>query len=155
LHVPIIVVSDSLNKKEIIQALDAGASDYVKKPFCIAELSARLRAHIREHDMRDDAVLLIGPYHCRSGTRPPREPVGNVQIQLTQKEVMTLRCLYRASGRPVSRQKMLEEVWGWNPTARTHTLEQHIHLLRRKIEPDPACPTVLVNGSSGYSLGYF
>ena len=105
--------------------------------------------------MSDDAVLLIGPYDFRPGARTLYEPVENLRIQLTYKEAATLKCLYRASGRPVSRQKMLEEVWGRNPTARSNTLEQHIHRLRRKIEPDPRCPTVLVNGSSGYRLGHF
>lgn len=153
LRVPIIVLSDVAAEGEVVRALDAGANDYVARPFRFAELSARLRAQIREHDTSEDAVLLIGPYHFRPGARILHEPVGNVQIRLTQKEVTILKCLYRASGRPVSRQTLLQEVWGYSSAARTHTVETHIYRLRRKIEPDPAHPTVIVNDGGGYVLG--
>jgi DNA-binding response OmpR family regulator len=123
------------------------------KPFHLAELMARLRAQIREHDTSEDAVLPIGPYHFRPGTRTLHEPVSNVQLRLTQKEVTILKCLYRASGRPVSRQTLLQEVWGYSFAARTHTVGTHIYRLRRKIEPDPAHPTVVVNDGGGYILG--
>jgi DNA-binding response OmpR family regulator len=153
LHVPIIVLSDHAAETEVVRALDAGANDYVPRPFRLAELSARLRAQIREHDTSEDAVLLIGPYHFRPGPRTLHEPVGNVQLRLTQKEVTILKCLYRAAGRPVSRQMLLQEVWGYSSAARTHTVETHIYRLRRKIEPDPANPTVIVNNGGGYTLG--
>jgi DNA-binding response OmpR family regulator len=153
LRVPIIVLSDFAAENDVVRALDAGANDYVAKPFRLSELSARLRAQIREHDTSEDAVLLIGPYHFRPGARTLHEPVGNVQIRLTQKEVTILKCLYRASGRPVPRQTLLQEVWGYSSAARTHTVETHIYRLRRKIEPDPAHPTVVVNDGSGYTLG--
>jgi DNA-binding response OmpR family regulator len=127
MRMPIIMLSELSTENEVVRALDAGANDYVKKPFRIAELAARLRAQIREHDMSDDAILLIGPYDFRPGARTLHEPVGNVRIQLTHKEAAILKCLYRASGRPVSRQMMLEEVWGWESAAHSHTLDQHIY----------------------------
>jgi DNA-binding response OmpR family regulator len=153
LRVPIIVLSDFAAESEVVRALDAGANDYVARPFRLSELSARLRAQIREHDTSEDAVLLIGPYHFRPGARTLHEPVSNVQMRLTQKEVTILKCLHRASGRPVSRQTLLQEVWGYSSAARTHTVETHIYRLRRKIEPDPANPTVVVNDGGGYILG--
>ena len=153
LHVPIIVLSDISAESEVVRTLDAGANDYVTKPFRLSELCARLRAQIREHDTSEDAVLLIGPYHFRPGARTLHEPVSNVQIRLTQKEVTILKCLYRSSGHPVPRQTLLREVWGYSSAARTHTVETHIYRLRRKIEPDPAQPTVVVNDGGGYTLG--
>ena len=154
LHMPIIVVSGTSSESDIVCALDAGANDYVGRPFRIGELLARLRAQIREHDTSEDAVLLVGPYHFRPGARLLHEPVGNVHLRLTQKEVTILKCLYRAAGQPVSRQTLLQEVWGYSSAARTHTVETHIYRLRRKIEPDPARPTVVINDGGGYSLGY-
>jgi DNA-binding response OmpR family regulator len=153
LRVPIIVLSDADGEQDVVRALDAGASDYVVKPFRIAELKARLRAQIREHETSEDAVLVIGPYHFRPGTRSLHEPVENRQIRLTQKEVTILKCLYRAAGQPVSRQALLAEVWSYSAGARTHTVETHIYRLRRKIEPDPARPSVIVNDGGGYCLG--
>jgi DNA-binding response OmpR family regulator len=153
LRIPIIVLSDVPSETDIVRALDAGANDYMARPFRIGELAARLRAQIREHDTSEDAVLLIGPYHFRPGGRSLQEPLGNVHIRLTQKEVTILKCLYRAAGRPVSRQILLQEVWGYSSAARTHTVETHIYRLRRKIEPDPGRPSVVVNDGGGYSLG--
>jgi DNA-binding response OmpR family regulator len=154
LRMPIIVLSDDGSEANIVRALDAGANDYVARPFRVGELAARLRAQIREHDTSEDAVLLVGPYHFRPGARSLHEPLANVHLRLTQKEVTILKCLYRASGQPVSRQMLLQEVWGYSSAARTHTVETHIYRLRRKIEPDPAHPTVVVNDGGGYSLGY-
>ncbi len=153
LRVPIIVLSEASAEQDIVRALDAGANDYVVKPFRMAELKARLRAQIREHETSEDAVLTIGPYHFRPGTRLLHEPAENKQIRLTQKEVTILKCLYRAAGLPVSRQTLLHEVWSYSAGARTHTVETHIYRLRRKIEPDPSRPTVIINDGGGYCLG--
>jgi DNA-binding response OmpR family regulator len=153
LRVPIIVLGDTAAEHDIVRTLDAGANDYVVKPVRMAELKARLRAQIREHETSEDAVLTIGPYHFRPGARSLHEPIENQQIRLTQKEVTILKCLYRAAGRPVSRQILLQEVWSYSAGARTHTVETHIYRLRRKIEPDPTHPTVIVNEGGGYCLG--
>jgi len=153
LRVPIIVLSEVGAEQDIVRALDAGANDYVVTPFRMAELKARLRAQIREHETSEDAVLTIGPYHFRPGSRSLHEPTENKQIRLTQKEVTILKCLYRSAGLPVSRQTLLHEVWSYSAGARTHTVETHIYRLRRKIEPDPSRPTVIVNDGGGYCLG--
>ena len=153
LRVPIIVLGDTAAEHDIVRTLDAGANDYVVKPVRMAELKARLRAQIREHETSEDAVLTIGPYHFRPGARTLHEPAGNEHIRLTQKEVNILKCLYRAAGQPVSRQVLLKEVWSYSAGARTHTVETHIYRLRRKIEPDPTHPTVIINEGGGYCLG--
>ena len=153
LRMPIIALSDSANEADVVRSLDAGANDCVRKPFQLAELSARLRAQIREHDTSEDAVLPIGPYHLRPAARTLHEPSKDLQIRLTPKEVALLKYLYRASGRPVSQQRLLQEIWNYSPEARTHTVASHIHRLRHKIEPDPLHPTVLVSEGRGYSLG--
>ena len=154
LRVPIIVLSNLSTESDVVRALDAGANDYMNKPIRLAELMARLRAQIREHDTSEDAVLLIGPYHFRPGLRSLHAPVGNVQIRLTQKEAAILKFLYRASGRSVSGRTLLQKVWGYSPATSTHTVGAHIYSLRQKIEPDPAHPTILVKGGGGYSLGH-
>jgi DNA-binding response OmpR family regulator len=154
LRVPIIVLSNSSSESDVVRALDAGANDYMNKPHRLVELMARLRAQIREHDRSEDAVLLIGPYHFRPALRSIHEPVANVQIRLTQKEAAVLKFLYRASGRSVSGQTLLQKVWGYSPSTCTRTVGAHIYRLRQKIEPDPAHPTILVNDGAGYSLGH-
>ena len=154
LRVPIVVLSDLSTESDVVRALDAGANDYMNKPFRLAELMARLRVQIREHDTSEDAVLLIGPYHFRPALRSLHEPVGNVQIRLTQKEVAILNFLYRASGRSVSGQTLLQKVWGYSSATCTHTVGTHIYRLRQKIEPDPVHPTILLNDGGGYSLGH-
>jgi DNA-binding response OmpR family regulator len=154
LRIPIVVLADTAAEQEIVRALDAGANDYLVRPFRLAELKARLGAQIREHETSEDAVLPLGPYHFRPGARVLYLPAEDRNIRLTHKEVTILKCLYHAAGRPVSRQTLLREVWSYSSGARTHTVETHIYRLRRKIEPDPARPTVIVNDDDGgYRLG--
>src|SRR5687768_9853704 len=80
------------------------------------------------------------------------EPAKNSTIRLTEKESAILKFLYRASGRPVGRQVLLNEVWGYNAAVTTHTLETHIYRLRQKIEPDPANTRLLLTEGGGYRL---
>ena len=80
------------------------------------------------------------------------EPARNRKIRLTEKESAILKYLYRAGGRPVGRQVLLNEVWGYNSAVTTHTLETHIYRLRQKIEPDPANARLLLTEGGGYRL---
>jgi DNA-binding response OmpR family regulator len=153
LRVPIIVLSEAAAEQDVVRAFDAGASDYLVKPFRLAELKARLRARIREHETSEDAVLAIGPYHFRPGTRSLHEPAENRLIRLTQQEVAILQHLYRAGGQPISRQSLLRGAWRYSVDTRTHTVETHIYRLRRKIEPDPSNPHIILNQGGGYRLG--
>jgi len=153
LRVPIIVLSDAAAEQDVVRALNAGANDYVMKPFRLAELKARLHAQIREHETSEDAVLPIGPYHFRPGARSLHEPAENRHIRLTQQEVTILKHLYRAGGRPISRQTLLRGAWRYSLDADSHTVETHIYRLRRKIEPDPSRPYIILKDRDGYRLG--
>ena len=137
LKIPIIMLTGADAEQDVVRGLDAGANDYIAKPFRLNELLARLRAQLRVFDNSEDAVFLIGPYTFRPSAKLLLEPARNRKIRLTEKESAILKYLYRAGGRPVGRQILLNEVWGYNSAVTTHTLETHIYRLRQKIEPDP------------------
>ena len=151
-RMPIIMLTGSDNEADVVRGLDAGANDYVAKPFRIAELLARLRAQMRIFENSEDAVFTIGPYTFRPSAKLLQEAIRNRRIRLTEKEAAILKFLYRAGTRPVPRQVLLNEVWGYNAAVTTHTLETHIYRLRQKIEPDPAKACLLVTEGGGYRL---
>lgn len=152
LRMPIIMLTGSDDEADVVRGLDAGANDYVAKPFRIAELLARLRAQMRIFENSEDAVFTIGPYTFRPSAKLLQEAARNRRIRLTEKEAAILKYLYRAGTRPVARQVLLNEVWGYNAAVTTHTLETHIYRLRQKIEPDPANACLLVTEGGGYRL---
>jgi DNA-binding response OmpR family regulator len=114
-------------------------------------LLARIRAQLRQHEASEDAVFTIGPYTFRPSSKILVNPKGN-KVRLTEKETGVLRYLCRAGQRPVSRETLLQEVWGYNSGLTTHTLETHIYRLRQKIEKDAASPAILVTQADGYTL---
>jgi DNA-binding response OmpR family regulator len=152
LKIPVIMLTGADAEQDVVRGLDAGASDYVAKPFRLGELLARLRAQLRVFDDSEDAVLAIGPYLFRPSARLLVEPARGRRIRLTGKEGAILRCLHRAGGRPVGRQVLLDEVWGSGGAVETHTLETHIYRLRQKIEPDPSQLRLLLTEGGGYRL---
>ncbi len=152
LRMPIIMLTGSDDEADVVRGLDAGANDYIAKPFRLAELLARLRAQVRIFENSEDAVFTIGPYTFRPSAKLLQEPVKNRRIRLTEKEAAILKFLYRAGTRPVARQVLLNEVWGYNANVTTHTLETHIYRLRQKIEPDPGNARLLVTEGGGYRL---
>ncbi len=151
-RMPIIMLTGSDDEADVVRGLDAGANDYVAKPFRIAELLARLRAQMRIFENSEDAVFTIGPYTFRPSAKLLQEAVRNRRIRLTEKEAAILKFLYRSGTRPVPRQVLLNEVWGYNAAVTTHTLETHIYRLRQKIELDPANACLLVTEGGGYRL---
>ena len=148
---PIIMLTGHDTDSDTILGLDAGANDYVAKPFRFAVLLARIRAHLRQHEASEDAVFHIGPYQFRPSSKLLLNERGN-KVRLTEKETAILRYLYRAGQRPVSRETLLQEVWGYNSGVTTHTLETHIYRLRQKVEKDAATPAILVTEAGGYKL---
>jgi DNA-binding response OmpR family regulator len=132
--------------------LDAGASDYIVKPFRLGVLLARLRAHIRQHERSDDAIFVIGPYTFNPNSKLLTDDERNRRIRLTDKETSILKYLYRSGPRVVSREMLLDEVWGYNAGVTTHTLETHIYRLRQKIEANPSRARILVTEAGGYRL---
>jgi DNA-binding response OmpR family regulator len=150
--VPIIILTGSDEEADVIRGLEAGANDYIAKPFRLAELLARLRAQLRTFENSEDAVFSIGPYVFRPSSKLLQETAKNRRIRLTEKEAAILKFLYRSGTKPVPRQVLLNEVWGYNAAVTTHTLETHIYRLRQKIEPDPANARLLVTEGGGYRL---
>jgi DNA-binding response OmpR family regulator len=150
--VPIIMLTGSDEESDVVRGLDAGANDYIAKPFRLAELLARLRAQLRIFENSEDAVFTIGPYTFRPAAKLLQDPVKNRRVRLTEKEASILKFLYRAGSRPVARQVLLNEVWGYNSAVTTHTLETHIYRLRQKIEPDPSNARLLITEGGGYRL---
>lgn len=148
---PIIMLTGHDTDSDTILGLESGANDYVTKPFRFAVLLARIRAQLRQHEASEDAVFTIGPYTFRPSAKMLLGPKGN-KIRLTEKETAILRFLYRAGQRPVSRETLLQEVWGYNSGVTTHTLETHVYRLRQKVEKDAAAPAILVTDAGGYKL---
>ena len=148
---PIIMLTGHDTDSDTVLGLECGANDYVVKPFRFAVLLARIRAQLRQHEASEDAVFNIGPYTFRPGSKLLLNSNGN-KVRLTEKETAIFRYLYRAGQRPVSREMLLQEVWGYNSSVTTHTLETHIYRLRQKVERDPANPAILVTESDGYKL---
>jgi DNA-binding response OmpR family regulator len=136
---------------DTIAGLEAGANDYVTKPFRFAVLAARIRAQLRSHEQSEDAVFRIGPYEFRPAAKLLVDE-RQKKVRLTEKETNILKYLYRAGPQAVSREELLAEVWGYNAGVTTHTLETHIYRLRQKIEPDPGSARLLITESGGYRL---
>jgi DNA-binding response OmpR family regulator len=149
---PVIMLTGVNGEQDTVRGLDAGANDYVAKPFRMPELLARVRAQLRSFDNSPDAVFNIGPYLFRPSAKLLQDPARNRKIRLTDKETGILKYLHRARGVPVPRQVLLNEVWGYNSAVTTHTLETHIYRLRQKIEATPASPTLLCTVPGGYVL---
>ncbi len=149
---PVIVLNGAAAPEdEVVAALEAGANDCVSKPFRFAVLLARIRAHLRQHDGSEDAALQIGDFTFKPSAKL-LVTEGGSRLRLTEKETAILRFLYRAGSQVVGRDVLLREVWGYNASITTHTLETHIYRLRQKIEDDPTHARVLVTDAGGYRL---
>jgi DNA-binding response OmpR family regulator len=148
---PIVMLTGHDSDADTILGLDAGANDYVTKPFKFPVLLARIRAQLRQHEQSEDAVFQLGPYSFRPAMKLLVDE-SEKKIRLTEKETNILKFLYRAADGVVARDVLLHEVWGYNAGVTTHTLETHIYRLRQKIEPDPSNARLLVTESGGYRL---
>jgi len=148
---PIIMLTGHDTDSDTILGLEAGANDYVTKPFRFGVLLARIRAQLRQHEQSEDAVFTIGPYTFKPSAK--MLVTGDDQkIRLTEKETSILKYLYRAGEKPVGRDVLLHEVWGYNSGVTTHTLETHIYRLRQKIELNPSRAELLITETGGYKL---
>jgi len=148
---PVVMLTANASDADQILGLDAGANDYVTKPFKFAVLLARIRAQLRQHEQSEDAVFTIGRYTFKPASKLLVDEKGG-KVRLTEKETSILKYLYRTGEKVVSREVLLHEVWGYNAGVTTHTLETHIYRLRQKIEKDPAHAELLVTESGGYKL---
>jgi two-component system KDP operon response regulator KdpE len=153
--VPIIVVSASDKEVDKIAALDAGANDYVTKPFVAGELLARIRVAIRGVLPRDAGpprgAITVGDLHVDFDRR--RVAVAEREVQLSPIEYRLLEVLVRSAGRVLTHQQILRQVWGPRYGEQMNYLRVYMKKLRHKIEDEPSRPKYLVNELGvGYSL---
>lgn len=152
LVVPVMLAIAADDEDEIVQALDAGANDVAAYPLRGGELLARLRVQLRAATKRAESEIHIGPAVFRPEARIMLHPDVPRQMRLTEKEAALLLRLCRAGGRPVPRNVLLSEVWGYSPETESHTVETHVYRLRRKLEPTASSPVLLLNERNGYRL---
>ena len=148
---PILMLTGHDTDSDTILGLDAGANDYITKPFKFPVLLSRMRAQLRQHELSEDAILALGPYTFKPSLKL-LVTSNDKKIRLTEKETNILKFLYRSTEDVVPRNILLHEVWGYNAGVTTHTLETHIYRLRQKIEPDPGKARILVTENGGYRL---
>ena len=148
---PVIMLTGQSSESDTILGLDSGANDYVTKPFRFAVLLARIRAHLRQHEHSEDAVFKVGPYTFKPSAKMLVRD-DNRKVRLTEKETAIIKFLLRSGEQIVSRDVLLQDVWGYNAGVSTHTLETHVYRLRQKIERDPSHAEILVTEGGGYKL---
>jgi DNA-binding response OmpR family regulator len=148
---PILLLTARSQEIDKVAGLDVGADDYVTKPFSVMELLARIRAHLRragkqvieiERFTFGDVELNFKKYAARKG--------GKV-LELSAREFEILQYLIRRRGETVTRDQLLDEVWGYESTPITRTVDNHIARLRQKIEADPSEPQHII---TVHRLGY-
>lgn len=151
-RVPVLVLTVLAAEADKIAALDAGADDYLTKPFGSGELLARLRAILRRAPTGGElAAVTFGDITVDLAARTVRR--GEADVKLTPREYALLRILVMHRGRVVTHQQILREVWGPKSEENTHYLRVHMTHLRQKLEPDPGRPRHLKTESGiGYRL---
>ena len=150
--VPILVLTARDQEKEKIDALDAGADDYITKPFSIGELLARMRVSVRRSaHTGDEPIIQCGDLSIDLAQR--RVTVGTQEIKLTPTEYDILKILAQNAGKVLTHHQLLKAVWGDIYSEDTHYIRVYIGQLRRKIEPNPTQPKYIITESGvGYRL---
>jgi DNA-binding response OmpR family regulator len=149
---PIVIVSARDETADVILGLESGADDYVTKPFVPEELLARVRAHLRRRPDKSTNAFQMGELRVVPDEGVVRHLDGT-ELHLTSTEFRLLTDLASANGRVLSREDLLEHVWGYDYFGDSRLVDVHIRRLRMKIEPDPASPTYLVTvRGTGYKL---
>jgi two-component system, OmpR family, KDP operon response regulator KdpE len=150
-QIPILLLSVVGDEDEKVEALDAGADDYVTKPFAVNELLARLRAALRRAGQPDGPILEVGELRIDLDKRAVFR--GDAPVQLTPHEFKLLALFARNEGRLLTHRMILREVWGPAYQTEMHYVHVYVSRLRRKIEANPAHPQYLLTESaSGYRL---
>ncbi|HEY6399409.1 MAG TPA: response regulator transcription factor, partial [Solirubrobacteraceae bacterium] len=148
--VPILVLTARDAVESRVQGLDAGADDYLVKPFERQELLARMRALLRRRPPRGQAALTVGDLRLNPDTHEVWR--GERVMDLTQREFELLEYLMRNERIVVSRQRLLDEVWGYDPFSMTNTIEVFVSNLRRKLEADGERRLLHTIRGAGYVL---
>jgi DNA-binding response OmpR family regulator len=150
--VPIVIVSARDETADVVLGLESGADDYVTKPFVPEELLARVRAHLRRRPDKSTNAFRLGELRVIPDEGVVRHSDGS-ELHLTSTEFRLLTDLAAANGKVLSREDLLEHVWGYDYFGDSRLVDVHIRRLRMKIEPDPASPTYLVTvRGTGYKL---
>ena len=151
---PIILVAEELGEGVAIAALDAGANDYVLKPFKINVLVAKIRSNIRQFEQSEFAILRFGRFSFKPGDKILLNNSSKEEVRLTDKETAIIKLLYLSGGEVVTRATLLEEVWGYNTTLTTHTLETHIYRIRQKVGNASSGQDFIATESEGYRMQF-
>lgn len=150
--VPIVIVSARDQTADVVLGLESGADDYVTKPFVPEELLARVRAHLRRRPTKTTNAFTLGSLQVIPDEGVVRRDDGS-ELHLTSTEFRLLTDLASVNGKVLSREDLLERVWGYDYFGDSRLVDVHIRRLRMKIEPDPANPTYLVTvRGTGYKL---
>ena len=151
---PIILVAEEPGEDVAIVALDAGANDYVLKPFKINVLVAKIRSNIRQFEQSEFAILRFGRFSFKPGDKILLNNSSREEVRLTDKETAIIKLLYLSGGEVVTRATLLEEVWGYNTTLTTHTLETHIYRIRQKVGNASSGQDFIATESEGYRMQF-
>jgi DNA-binding response OmpR family regulator len=148
--VPILILTARAELEDRVEGLDSGADDYLVKPFERQELLARIRALLRRRPPRGSASLTVGDLSLNPDTREVTR--GGRRIELTNREFELLEYLMRNERLVISRERLLDEVWGYDPMAMTNTIDVFISNLRRKLEADGESRILHTKRGAGYVL---
>ena len=147
---PILMLTARDTKQDMIQGLDLGADDYLTKPFDFEVFCARVRAAIRRGPATMEVVLRAGPLEVNTTNRAVN--VLGRSVALSKTEYSLLELLLRRKGQVVSREAILEEVWGWDRNVESNTLDAFMRLLRSKIDHNPGQSLIQTVRGIGYCL---
>ncbi len=148
---PILMLTGQDAENDIVQGLEAGANDYIAKPMRMGELLARMRTHLRQHKLSDDARFEISGLDFVPSQKTIAARDSGDKVVLTEKETMILKMLNKHAPDTVKREVLLSEIWGFQKGLSTHTLETHIYRLRQKLArltPE----SVIDTAQDGYQL---
>lgn len=141
-QIPILFLSAKNQEIDVVAGLDLGADDFIRKPFTRTEVMARIRAALRRHAPREESgVFMLGELTVHPQSL--RAVRGSESVDLTPREIQMLRLLHDHRGTPVTRDAFLDRCWGVDYFPDSRTLDQHILMLRKKIEEDPANPQII------------
>ena len=149
----LILVTGSDNSRNArLNIINSGADELFAKPIKLSFLITRIRTFLSDKKNLKDEIFKIGKYKFQPAFKFLKDPETNKVIRLTEKENSILKYLNKLKGSIVTREKLLNEVWGYNQEVNTHTLETHVYRLRKKIESDPSNAKFLITESGGYCL---
>jgi two-component system, OmpR family, response regulator MprA len=148
--VPVLILTARTETDDRVEGLDSGADDYLPKPFERAELLARIRALLRRRPPRGSASLVVGNLQLNPDTREVKR--GDREIELTNREFELLEYLAQNQRLVVSRERLLEDVWGYDPFEQTNTIDVFISNLRRKLEAGGEPRMLHTKRGAGYVL---